>query len=245
MENSKTNAISQDTFPNTLSAFFKDFFKVYFKNLGELTPSGLSVFMICFSTALHRTTSFCELPTSVSDLTPANFIWCSLGLALEEGKQSVPAHLLHGTYENILQVISLLECKPLAYAVIPSTETISCGLERERWSLTTTASCCHNTMGLRAVRGCNGVLGHVRGGESSRRGGQGQPGLWMPSRPWCFQKVYCTMAFVLEILTNIFWNPRGDRGVRERECHEMLNIWQSESHDLGPFSCTESHWNTD
>jgi len=72
----------------------------------------------------------------------------------------------------------------------------------------------------------------------------GAPGqLIKDSQAMTLPKVYCIMALVLKILRNVklFWNPHGDRGVTKTECHEMLNILQSESHDLGSFLYTEFH----
>lgn len=68
---------------------------------------------------------------------------------------------LKETFSMLTQFNFLLEWRPIAYVVIPSTETIPHSLEKERWSLTITAS-----WYLGGV--CNGVLGYVQGGGNSR-----------------------------------------------------------------------------
>lgn len=94
--------------------------------------------------------------------------------ALEDQVNGRPCPLSSGklmkTFSMLNQVNSLLEWRPIAYVVIPSTETVPHRLEKERWSLTTTASCCsqHQATDMWWGGVCNGVLGSVQGGGNSR-----------------------------------------------------------------------------
>lgn len=241
IESRKTKTIPQERSLNFLSAFS------YLHRLRGAELKWLQVFMMFCSTSLHNYLLW--LPLSVLNLTST--IWCSLAPSLGDKVNSLClptfSMTLMKTVFTLAQAISLPERRPLAYVVIPSTETISHRLENARWSQITTTYCHHCADGLTVILGCNEDVDHVQVGRALRVGGQAQSSPRMPSGPWHFQKVYCIMALVMEILTNTkpFLNSWGCRGDRKRKCHEMLNIWQSESHDLRPFWYTGFYWNTD
>lgn len=110
-------------------------------------------------------------PPSDWDLIPSSCIG-------RQRKQSIPwfSMALMKTYFTPTQATFPLKWRPLAYVVIPSTETISLRLEKRSCFLTSTTSCCHSTKGLAAMGDSSGVLGHVQCGGGSFGVGSGIAG---------------------------------------------------------------------